>query len=71
MYLARMIPHEDTEKDIELMVSEAVSNRGYDTKVAHIHLLPRILQHLNTPDNTVETRFDFTEENYQRVEMVT
>jgi hypothetical protein len=40
-------------------------------QIAHIHLLPRISQHLDTPDNTAETKFDFTEENYQRVEMVT
>ena len=28
------------------------------------------LQHIDTPDNTVETKFDFNEENYKRVEMV-
>ena len=27
-------------------------------------------QHIDTPDNTVETKFDFNEENYKRVEMV-
>ena len=31
---------------------------------------PATSQHIDTPDNTVETKFDFNEENYKRVEMV-
>jgi hypothetical protein len=42
---------------------------------AHSHTLAfRSLlqqQHIDTPDNTVDAKFDFTEENYKRVEMVT
>lgn len=28
------------------------------------------MQHINTPDNTQETYFDFTEENYKLVKKV-
>mmetsp|Transcript_11164 Transcript_11164/g.16171 ORF Transcript_11164/g.16171 Transcript_11164/m.16171 type:complete len:269 (-) Transcript_11164:207-1013(-) len=32
--------------------------------------LSRFIQHLDTPDNTVETKFDFTIENYKRVDSI-
>ena len=36
----------------------------------HSHASLHGRQHIDTPDNTVETKFDFNEENYKRVEMV-
>jgi len=34
------------------------------------HMSGGVSQHRNTPDNTVDTYFDFTEENYERVERI-
>lgn len=48
-------------------VRELFSSQGSNNAILFYVV---VFQHLNTPDNTRESYFDFNEENYKRVEMV-